>query len=82
MSDALYTVRLYWDGRKGCARMGKQRIELTARPDVLVNLRLQAIDYAPEAGTLELQELGSPRREMYPQECDEVDRWPGAIHER
>lgn len=82
MSDALYTVRLYWDGRKGCARMAGKRIELTACPNVLVNLRLQAIDYAPEARTLELQELGAARREMYPHECDEVLRWLGAIHER
>lgn len=79
MSDALYTVRLYWDGRQGCARMGNHRIELTARPDVLMNLRLQAIDYAPEAQTREIALVGDARRDMSPKECEEVDRWLSAI---
>lgn len=66
MSSQLYSERLYWSGTRGLAKKFGREVQLTQAPVLpgLPSLRLVFIDYAREAGTAEIQEVGGPQREM------------------
>lgn len=69
MSQALYRIRLYWDGRSGCARYDGKERKLSAPPALTVCMA--TIDFAPEAFPGLIQSYRwSKVREMLPSEVD------------
>lgn len=71
MSIALYRLRLYWDGRQGAARNGKDTRILVERPAMAgaANAHLlEEIDYAPEVDVAQVRERQGDWREMTPDE--------------
>lgn len=72
MSHALYFTRLFWDGRRGVAKLHGHTVNLSespALPGALVDL----IDYSPEVGCWEILRRGDARREMTPDEISAAD---------
>jgi hypothetical protein len=47
MSDALFTARLYWDGKRGVAKLHGVSVDLTGPPRLPRLPHLVEIDYAP-----------------------------------
>lgn len=47
MSHALYFTRLFWDGRRGIAKLHGNEVKLSAPPH-LPGLEVDAVDYTPE----------------------------------
>lgn len=71
MSLALYSRRVYFDGRRGSIRNGPVLVALDAAP-ALCGLRVTEIDYAP--GTVaQLREPAGKMRDMTPAECAACD---------
>ncbi|MGH8429621.1 MAG: hypothetical protein ACREUF_04370 [Solimonas sp.] len=64
MSAKLYDIRLFWDGRHGCARFDQIEVELRACPMP----GLQEVDYAPEVKVALVREANQARRDMTPEE--------------
>ena len=67
MSIALYRLRLYWDGRQGAARNGKDTRILVACPAMqgAANAHLlEEIDYAPEVDVAQVRERQGDWRQM------------------
>jgi hypothetical protein len=65
VSAALYSERLFWSATGGIAKKWGREVKLTAAP-VLPGcpLRFVFVDYARQAGTAEVQEVGKPQRGM------------------
>lgn len=66
MSTDLYRVRLYWSGTRGCAKKWGREVALRSAPTLpgCPYLRPVMVDYAPEAQTAEIQEVGHLQRGM------------------
>jgi hypothetical protein len=66
MSLSLYTIRIYWDGRRGALRWGPHDRALTAPPALpgFEKLRIDEIDFAPEAQVAQLREPAGAWRDM------------------
>lgn len=76
MSQDLYSVRLYWDGRKGCAKHNGVAVELRSTPLALPAVpHLREIDYAPEARVAQVRESADRWRDLSRDECLAVDAW-------
>ncbi len=72
MSHQLYFTRLFWDGRRGVAKLHGSTVELTAAP-ALPGPPLELIDYAPEVRCCEILRHGERRREMTTDEIRGAD---------
>lgn len=63
MSHALYFTRLFWDGRRGIAKLHGRCIVLDAAP-ALPGAPIDLIDYTPEVACAEILRRGECRRSM------------------
>jgi len=72
VSHQLYFTRLFWDGRRGVAKLHGRTVELTAAP-ALPGPPLELIDYAPEVRCCEILRHGERRREMTTDEIRGAD---------
>lgn len=72
MSHALYFTRLFWDGRRGVAKLHGRMVQLGAAP-VLPGSAIELIDYAPEVRCCEILRHGERRREMTTDEIHGAD---------
>jgi hypothetical protein len=70
MSINLYQYRLFWNGRQGAARSGRNTRVLVKAPVLpgSETLRVDEIDYAPEVDVAQLRESGDDWRDMSPAE--------------
>lgn len=65
MSLNLYTVRIFWDGRRGCLLAHGVHLCLIGCPrDPGLPTHLEEIDYAPEANVAQLRERADRWRDM------------------
>ena len=72
MSEALYQTRLYWDGRRGIAKVDGVSIELRRCP---LPMPTMEVDYAPATRSSQIRESAQGWREMTAAErkaCDAV----------
>lgn len=82
MSTDLYQTALIWYAQRGgIAKLWGRQVPLLAAPPLL-GLRLALIDYRPEIGERELQEVIGPRRWMLPHEVAAADEFLRALLER
>ena len=72
MSHALYFTRLFWDGRRGVAKLHGRTVELSSAPE-LPGAPVDLLDYAPEVGCAEILRRGDRRRSMEPDEIAAAD---------
>ena len=72
MSHALYFTRLFWDGRRGVAKLHGRTVELHAAP-AMPGTPVELIDYAPEVCCREILRAGERRREMTTDEIRGAD---------
>lgn len=72
MSHQLYFTRLFWDGRRGIAKLHGRMVALTAAP-ALPGAAVELIDYAPEVRCCEILRAGERRREMTTDEIRGAD---------
>lgn len=72
MSHALYFTRLFWDGRRGVAKLHGRLVQLGAAP-VLPGTAIELIDYAPEVCCCEILRAGERRRDMTTDEIRGAD---------
>lgn len=72
MSHALYFTRLFWDGRRGVAKLHGRTVDLSAAP-VMSGPSILMIDYAPEVCCCEILRYGDCRRQMTPDEIRGAD---------
>lgn len=72
MSHALYFTRLFWDGRRGVAKLHGRTVALTAAP-ALPGAAVELLDYAPEVCCREILRAGERRREMTTDEIRGAD---------
>lgn len=73
MSAALFTTRLYWDGRQGIAKLHGQQVVLHQAPAVPGLPDRAQLDYAPETATRMVRGPHDHWRDMTPEEvrcCD------------
>ena len=84
MSLALYRLRLYWDGRHGAVRNGKDTRILVERPLLrgAANAeQLEEIDYAPEVNVMQVRERTGDWRQMTSDEIAACDALLAELHE-
>lgn len=72
MSHALYFTRLFWDGRRGVAKLHGRMVELHVAP-AMPGTPVELLDYAPEVCCREILRHGERRREMTPDEISAAD---------
>jgi len=72
MSLELYWTRLFWDGRRGVAKLHGRTVEL-AEPPALPGTPVELLDYAPEVSCREILRRGDRRREMTQDEIRGAD---------
>lgn len=72
MSHALYFTRLFWDGRRGVAKLHGRTVYLASAPR-LPGAEVQMVDYAPEVCCREIVRAGERRREMTADEIRGAD---------
>lgn len=74
MSAALYSIRFYWDGDRGCAKMEGFFRNFFAKPFVPGLARdVELVDYAPETDTARIRlARDGDDREMHPSEIAAV----------
>jgi hypothetical protein len=69
MSQNLYRIRLFWDGRAGCAKYDGKERKLALPPKLTVSMT--TVDFAPEVFTGLIQTYAwSAVREMTPEETE------------
>jgi hypothetical protein len=84
MSLALYRLRLYWDGRHGAARNGRDTRILVERPllyGAAHAATLEEIDYAPEVDVMQVRERAGDWRQMTPDEVAAADALLAGLNE-
>lgn len=74
MSHALYTTRLFWDGRRGIAKLHGRAVVLTESP-VIGGVRCAYVDYAPESGTWEVLPERGERAQMTAEQIKQCDEY-------
>ena len=85
MSLALYRLRLYWDGRHGAVRNGRDTRILVERPLLrgAANAeQLEEIDYAPEVNVMQVRERTGDWRQMTNDEIAACDALLAELHEQ
>jgi hypothetical protein len=65
MSEALYTVRLFWNGRSGIAKHDGAAVELRECP---LGKRIAEVDFAPCVRVFQIRESADGWRDMTPAE--------------
>lgn len=82
MSLDLYSTALIWHTRRGgSAKLWGRTVPLVDAPP-LPGLRLVMVEYLPEIGQHELQEVSARRREMTPAEVEAIDAFLRAVLEQ
>lgn len=79
MSQALYTVRVFYEGERGCVKAPSVYRQISAPPTIPGLPKLQAIDFAPEVNCAYLLPWCGERREMYEGEALAVVAWLKAV---
>lgn len=74
MSHALYFTRLFWDGRRGVAKLHGRTVYLASAPG-LPGAEVQMVDYAPEVACAEILRAGEKRRSMTVDEILAADQF-------
>ena len=72
MSEALYPVRVYFDGQMGCVKTPGVYRKISACPRIPGLPLIEEIDYAPFVVADLTPQNGAPRREMYAAEVEAV----------
>ncbi len=76
MSPALYTVRMFWNGRLGLAKYGGTTVEIVRWPPMLLpHTRVVELDYTPEVRACTIRESAQGWREMLAHERHAVQQW-------
>lgn len=65
MSDDLYATRLYWDGRRGCAKHRGAALALQACP---LGREVAEVDYVPALRVFQVRPSAGGWRDMQPAE--------------
>jgi len=85
MSIALYQLRLYWDGRQGAVRNGKDT-RILIEPPLLHGAanaaELEGIDYAPEVDVAQVREHHGDWREMTVEEVRAAEAYLASLAPR
>lgn len=75
MSDALYAVRLTWQGWRGHLAFGGVHIDLMQAPQILARLGFVSVEYTPALRVSVCQPIAYGERDMTLEEVRAVRGW-------
>lgn len=81
MSAALYIVRVYFDGERGCVKAPGVYRNISHPPVIHGLPKLETIDFAPEVNVADLRPWMGERREMHEAEALAVVAWLRAVQD-
>jgi hypothetical protein len=79
MSDALYPVRVYFDGSCGCVKVPGVYRRISKAPTIPGLPKLWAVDYAPQVGVPQVHPWEGVQRDMRQAEIDSIEAWLVAV---